>query len=62
MISYVNEMVRAHRETGLLIDTNILLMLVVGSYDRSRIGTFKRTEQYTEDDFDIAISVIKTAK
>ena len=33
----------------LLLDTNVLLLLFVGLWDRSRIQNFKRTEQFTED-------------
>jgi hypothetical protein len=37
----------------LLIDTNLLLVLVVGSYDRNHIERFKRTRAYTADDYDL---------
>ena len=36
-----------------VIDTNILLLLFIGTYDKHLITTFKRTKQYTEDDYDI---------
>jgi hypothetical protein len=35
----------------LLIDTNILLLYVVGSFDPAAISRFKRTEKFDEDDF-----------
>jgi hypothetical protein len=40
-----------HRANGLLIDTNLLLLLVIGHYDRRRIESFKRTTTYTRGDF-----------
>ena len=38
---------------GLLVDTNVLLMYLVGSYDPGYIGLFKRTQQYSTEDFQI---------
>jgi hypothetical protein len=37
----------------LLVDTNVLLLHVVGSHDRTMIGRLKRTETFTEEDFDL---------
>jgi len=34
-------------------------MIVVGSFDRSMVGTFKRTEQYTIEDFDLVMNIIR---
>ena len=45
------DLVGKHRNNGLLIDTNLLLLLVVGIYDRRRITSFKRTAAYTPGDF-----------
>jgi hypothetical protein len=36
----------------LLIDANVLLLLLVGLYDKARIPTFKNTAHFTVDDFD----------
>jgi hypothetical protein len=35
----------------LLIDTNLLLLHVVGSFDPAAISRFKRTDKFDEDDF-----------
>ena len=37
----------------LIIDTNILLLYIVGSHDRARITQFKRTNTFDADDFDL---------
>jgi hypothetical protein len=47
----LTQMVSKHRTNGLLLDTNLLLLWVIGSYDRRRIENFKRTAAYTRDDF-----------
>jgi len=38
---------------ALLVDTNLLVLWIVGTVNRGRIRQFKRTCQYTEADFDI---------
>ena len=37
---------------GLLVDTNLLLLLLIGSFDRTQIGKYGRIQKYTEEDFD----------
>lgn len=44
--------------TTLLIDTNVLVLFVIGTVNRNRITNFKRTRQYTTQDFDLLSSVI----
>ena len=50
----------APRENSrLLLDTNILVLFAVGTVNRQRIPTFKRTSQYTVQDFDLLIGVLQ---
>lgn len=44
---------------GLLLDTNVLVLFVVGTVNPRRIETFKRTRQYTIQDFDLLRRVLK---
>jgi hypothetical protein len=44
---------RRHRASGVLLDTNLLLLYVVGAYDRDLIPRFKRTAAFTPEDFRI---------
>lgn len=46
-------------QAGLLVDTNLLVLLVVGKVNRNRIETFKRTRQYTPADYDLLLQVLK---
>jgi len=50
---YFDKLFKKYRAKGLLIDTNILLLLLVGLHDRSMIEEYKRTKQFTQDDFDV---------
>src|ERR1035437_9668843 len=43
---------------GILVDTNLLVLFVVGRVNRNRIETFKRTRQYTMDDYDLLVQVL----
>jgi|SRR5581483_1547912 len=44
--------------SGLLVDTNLLVLFVVGSINRKRIEKFKRTSQYSESDYDLLVRVL----
>lgn len=43
-----------------LIDTNILLMYFVGSFDPKRIPTFKRTKIFTVEDYEILVRFLQS--
>lgn len=40
------------RPSTLVIDTNLLLVLLVGAQDRGQVPRFKRTRKYTVEDYD----------
>jgi hypothetical protein len=42
-----------HKGRGVLVDANLLVLLIVGFVRRSRIETFKRTQNFTVQDFDL---------
>jgi predicted nucleic acid-binding protein len=46
-------LIEKHRRTGVLIDANLLVLYLVGKVNRERIKTFKRTQAYTREDFDL---------
>jgi hypothetical protein len=46
-------MVQRHQASGLLVDTNLLVLFFVGSFDRAQVGRFKRTRAYAPEDFDL---------
>lgn len=51
--------VRQHR-AGVLVDTNLLLLLLAGTVDRNLIGRWKRTQTYVEDDFDLLNELLES--
>ncbi|MTW17292.1 hypothetical protein GJ689_13880 [Rhodoplanes serenus] len=52
------DIIARFRTKGILLDTNLLILLVVGLYRRDRISKFNRTRQYTINDFDLITAFI----
>ncbi len=51
------DLIRAYAGMGLVIDTNLLILDFVGSYNLSHIATFKRTLTYTINDYTLLQNV-----
>ncbi|HEX8451060.1 MAG TPA: PIN domain-containing protein [Longimicrobium sp.] len=51
--------VARYRGSGVLIDTNLLLMYFVGAHDPNEIARFKRTMQFTSGDHDLLVAFIE---
>jgi hypothetical protein len=47
------------RSKGILLDTNLLVLLIVGFVNRDRIPHFKRTTQYTPADWDLLTGILE---
>ena len=62
MSSSVGDATSAFHRKNLLIDSNLLLLLFVGLNDRTRIAKFKRTAQFTVDDFECLIDYVQGFK
>jgi hypothetical protein len=55
-----SRMVVRYRDSGVVIDAGLLLLCVIGSYDRSLIGKFKRTSMFAESDFELLLVLLKS--
>ena len=44
-----------YRRRGLLLDSNLLLLYVVGQTDRNLVRSFKRTQAFTDADFRLLV-------
>lgn len=58
MINHTENLLRKYFPKGILVDTNILLLLFVGELSKERITTFGRTEQFTPEDYDLLVSLL----
>lgn len=46
------------KSKGLLIDTNLLILLVVGALNPDQISRYKRTNTYTAEDYQLLLSFV----
>ena len=46
-------LIEKHRSKGVLVDTNLLVLYLVGRVNKDRIPGFKRTQTYTVKDFEL---------
>jgi hypothetical protein len=53
MIDYLESVIDRHRAGGVLIDSNLLLLLLAGLHDRPLVSRLKRLNTYTQEDFDL---------
>lgn len=53
MIDLFHQQVKRYRQSGVLLDTNLFMLLLVGTLDPTKIGSFKRTNRYVSEDFEI---------
>ena len=54
MNDYNQKLFQKYSRKGILVDTNILLLWIIGLVDRNYIKKFKRTaDRFTVDDFDL---------
>jgi hypothetical protein len=51
-------LIQKHRAKGALVDANLLVLLLVGAVNKRRIQNFKRTENFTVEDFDLLTRLI----
>lgn len=51
-------LIEKHRAKGVLVDTNLLVLFLVGAVNRKRILNFKRTGGFTIKDYDLLVSLI----
>lgn len=52
-LASADDLVARNRSRGVAVDTALLMLLAVGQYERGYISKFKRTAQYSDEDYDI---------
>jgi rRNA-processing protein FCF1 len=60
MTKLVKKLISRYREKGILVDTNILLLYFIGRCDPNQIQTFKRTRQFTIEDFECLFNLVQS--
>ena len=51
-------LIEKHRAKGVLVDTNLLVLFLVGRVNRRRILNFKRTGDFIIEDYDLLVRLI----
>ena len=51
--------VEKYGRKGVIVDTNMLLLYAVGTFDMNQIAKFKRTQIYEKDDFRLLFTFLK---
>ena len=51
-------LINKHRSKGVLVDTNLLVLYLVGLVNPRRISQFKRTDKYSIEDFELLARLI----
>ncbi|HXG65552.1 MAG TPA: PIN domain-containing protein [Blastocatellia bacterium] len=59
MNQQLHELIARYVQKGILIDTNILLLYFIGSFDPNLISNFKRTIQFTVEDYKILLLLLR---
>jgi hypothetical protein len=57
-----NHLISRYYSTGILLDTNLLLLYLIGQFEPDRIERFKRTEKFSYEDFQILLRLISPFK
>lgn len=50
---WLRQLIQKHRASGLVVDTNLLLVYFIGLQDKALVPKFKRTQAFIPDDFEI---------
>jgi rRNA-processing protein FCF1 len=58
-VTYAALLIQKYRSKGIIVDTNLLLLLAVGLFDPNRIATFKRTNKFNVAIFETVAKVVE---
>ncbi len=52
-------LIEKHRGKGVFVDTNLLVLLLVGQVNERRLASFKRTQDFDIEDFYLLSRLVK---
>jgi hypothetical protein len=58
-MTYAEILIQRYRSRGIIVDTNLLLLIAIGLYDVRRISTFKRTNKFDASIFNAVMAVVE---
>jgi hypothetical protein len=60
MNSYFQSVISAHKYSGVVVDTNLMLLYLIGKCEPGFISKYGRTDQFTIEDYEILSSILST--
>jgi hypothetical protein len=57
-MTYIELLISKFHSKGIVVDTNILILLFVGLYNKELIDKWKRTQKYIKKDFEFLINFL----
>jgi hypothetical protein len=54
----IDRLIGRYCRAGVILDTNVLLMLAVGSFDPNHISLHKNTRDFSVEDFHLLVSIV----
>jgi hypothetical protein len=55
---YAESLFQGHAQNGVILDTNLLLLLIFGSARRELVGSYKRLNMFVVEDFDALVTIV----
>jgi hypothetical protein len=55
----LERLLQKHRNRGVLIDSNLLLLLFIGNSNPARVGRYKRLQKYSLEDFALLVRLVE---
>ena len=59
MLELVEQLTARYRQRGVLVDTNLLLLLFIGTFDPFLLSSFKRTGDFTAEDHQLLLLLLQ---
>jgi hypothetical protein len=55
---YAELLIEEHASSGIVLDTNLLLLLIIGKARRELVGTFKRLNSFAPEDYETLTTIV----
>ena len=56
--TYIAHLVDQYRERGVVVDTNLMVLIIVGTYDINKIESFRATRKYSPAIYNAVIEIV----
>lgn len=57
-MSEIDQLIQRYKQSGIIVDTNILLLYFIGAFDQNLIPKFKRTKKFAVEDHTTLLRIL----